>query len=235
MSFAKSKSVVEEGDTVVIYLDPKSIHTFSVVKMIANKRGEMVENIFQTKYGALKVKELIGRKYGYKVSMTKGWGYLLHPNPELWTLTLPHRTQILYTPDISLIIMQLELKSGSVVVESGDDNFLIFNVSLNSYVNLFPGTGSGSLSHAILRAIAPKGHLHTFDFHQQRVEIVTKEFEDHGLGPYVTVRHKDVCKEGFELENVADGVFLDLPSPWLVVHHATSALKRSGKLSESCF
>lgn len=77
----------------------------------------------------------------------------------------------------------------------------------------------------------PKGHLHTFDFHQQRVEIVRKEFKDHGLTEYVTVRHGDVCKEGFAgLQNVADAVFLDLPSPWTAVPHAAAALKKSGKI-----
>lgn len=99
--------------------------------------------------------------------MTKGWGYVLQPTPELWTLTLPHRTQIIYTPDISMILFQLEVKPGSIVVESG--------------------TGSGSLSHSFLRAVKPYGHLHTFDFHEQRCEIARQEFETHGLSDLVTV------------------------------------------------
>ena len=49
----------------------------------------------------------------------KGWVYLLHPTPELWTVNLRHRTQILYTTDISMVILQLALKPGSVVIESG--------------------------------------------------------------------------------------------------------------------
>lgn len=49
----------------------------------------------------------------------KGWVYLLHPTPELWTVNLPHRTQILYSTDISMVILQLALKPGSVVIESG--------------------------------------------------------------------------------------------------------------------
>lgn len=80
---------------------------------------------------------------------------------------MPHRTQIVYTPDISMILLQLEVKPGSIVVESG--------------------TGSGSLSHAFLRAVKPSGHLHTFDFHEQRCAIAREEFQKHGIGEWVTV------------------------------------------------
>ena len=41
------------------------------------------------------------------------------PTPELWTKVLPHRTQILYLPDISLVCHYLELTPGAVVLESG--------------------------------------------------------------------------------------------------------------------
>lgn len=92
---------------------------------------------------------------------------MLQPTPDLWTQCLPHRTQIIYTPDISMIIFQLEIKPGSIIIESG--------------------TGSGSLSHSFLRAIKPLGHLHTFDFHEQRCDIARQEFVSHGLGDFVTV------------------------------------------------
>lgn len=119
MSFALTKSVVEEGDTVILYLNPQAMHALQVKRLITSKKGEMVENVFQTDFGAIKVSELIGKKFGHKVQLSRGWGYILYPTPELWTLTLLHRTQILYTPDISLIIMQLDLKAGSIVIESG--------------------------------------------------------------------------------------------------------------------
>ena len=91
------------------------------------------------------------------------------------------------------------------------------------------GTGSGSLSHAILRSIAPSGYLHTFDFHAQRVEKARQEFEEHGLGHLVTVTQRDTCKNGFGLERVADTVFLDLPGPWDVLPFAKQAFKVEGE------
>lgn len=92
------------------------------------------------------------------------------------------------------------------------------------------GTGSGSLSHALIRAVRPHGHLYTFDFHEKRVNIAKAEFERHGLSQYVTVEHRDVCMEGFgeRVRNMVDTIFLDLPHPWLAIDHVLCALKTSG-------
>ena len=109
MSFDKFKEFVENGDLVIVYLGFDRMHT------ITAKSGD----VFQTKYGALKHSDIIGSRYGSRVQCAKGYTYVLHPTPELWTDNLPHRTQILYSTDISMVTMQLDLKPGSVVVESG--------------------------------------------------------------------------------------------------------------------
>ncbi|KAK2579266.1 hypothetical protein KPH14_008226 [Odynerus spinipes] len=186
------------------------MHSLEVTPKTMNKKGVLVENVFQTIYGALKVVSLVGKKYGSKVQLSRGWGYVLQPTPELWTLTLPHRTQIIYSPDISLIIHLMELSPGQTIIETG--------------------TGSGSLSHALIRAIRPSGHLYTFDFHEQRVNIASTEFKRHGLSDFVTVECRDVCAQGFgeKVQHKVNAIFLDLPHPWLAVKHATNALKKSG-------
>lgn len=286
--------------------------------------------------------DVIGRPYGSRIAVKNGFVHCLWPTPELWTLALPHRTQILYTRDITLTTFQLDLRPGSVVVESG--------------------TGSGSMTHSLARAVAPHGKVYTFDFHlvrgyvsftwlvkirasewrivgmragiynffrrfniifklasncillcpsismplrkfqdkptkvgtvgrdwniinavkrivvmplsvtvydaarektdpkttkedfffdyfvtlffatglrlvltiychhclQVRSEMAQKEFSSHGLNDIVICAHRDVCTDGFGLTGVADAVFLDLPHPWLAVHHAIQALKDTG-------
>ncbi|KAJ8985068.1 hypothetical protein NQ317_019751 [Molorchus minor] len=210
MSFDGYKDQIKEGDTVILYLTITQVYSVKAEPKILNKKGNLVDNVFQTPYGALKCAELLGKYYGSKISLSKGWGYVLQPTPELWTITLPHRTQIIYTPDISMIILQLELCPGSIVIESG--------------------TGSGSLSHALIRAVKPHGHLYTFDFHEIRATTARTEFNDHGLADYVTVGCRDVCDSGFgdDLDYKADAVFLDLPHPWLAIPHALKSLKETG-------
>jgi len=96
-------------------------------------------------------------------------------------MILPHRTQILYIADISFVMNFLDLKPGMSMIESG--------------------TGSGSFTHSIARTIAPTGHLYTFEYHQERMSVASKEFEEHGLSHLVTLQCRDVCKEGFGIED----------------------------------
>ena len=49
-----------------------------------------------------------------------------------------------------------------------------------------------------------------------------------GISEYVTVTHRDVCQDGFQLDHIADAVFLDLPKPWEVIKSAKQALKLEG-------
>lgn len=112
MSFVEYSHHIQDGDTAIIYLGHDSMMPVKV------QHGAQT----QTRYGAIRHSaDLIGKPYGSKVTCSKGgWVHVLHPTPELWTVTLPHRTQILYTTDIAMITMMLELRPGSIVCESGE-------------------------------------------------------------------------------------------------------------------
>lgn len=111
MSFVEYSEFIQEGDVVIIFLGHESMMPVKV------QSGAQT----QTRYGVIRhSSDLIGQRFGSKVTCSKGgWVYVLHPTPELWTVNLPHRTQILYTTDIANITLMLELKPGSVVCESG--------------------------------------------------------------------------------------------------------------------
>lgn len=101
------------------------------------------DGVLRNRFGAYKHSDWIGKPLGTKVFNNKGkFVYLLVPTPELWTLVLSH------IADISFVLMYLEVIPGCIVLESG--------------------TGSGSLSTSLARAVAPTGHVYSFDFHEQR-------------------------------------------------------------------
>lgn len=112
MSFVAYEELIKEGDTAILSLGHGAMVAVRV------QHGAQT----QTRHGVLRHSvDLIGRPFGSKVTCGRGgWVYVLHPTPELWTLNLPHRTQILYSTDIALLTMMLELRPGSVVCESGE-------------------------------------------------------------------------------------------------------------------
>ncbi|KAF2861144.1 tRNA methyltransferase complex GCD14 subunit [Piedraia hortae CBS 480.64] len=135
------------------------------------------------------------------VDAAAGFIHLLPPTPETWTLSLSHRTQVVYTPDYSYVLGRMEVRPGGRVMEAG--------------------AGSGSFTHAAARAVyGPGGRVYSFDFHEPRVEALRKEIEEHGLEEVVEVRERDVCTDGFEpVRNKVEAVFLDMPAPWLAIRH----------------
>lgn len=136
ISFNRS---ISNGDLVIVYERHDSM------KAVTVSEGSVLQN----RFGVFSHSDWIGKPFGSKVFSSKGgFVYLLAPTPELWTLVLSHRTQILYIADISFVIMYLEIVPGCLVLESG--------------------TGSGSLTTSLARAVAPTGHVYTFDFHEQR-------------------------------------------------------------------
>lgn len=83
--------------------------------------------------------------------------------------------------------------------------------------------------------MGPEGHLYTFDFHEARAQQASSEFAEHGLASIVTASCRDVCDIGFGLDDTADAVFLDLPSPWLAITHAKRSLHKDRPTRIACF
>ncbi|QPG76845.1 hypothetical protein FOA43_004239 [Brettanomyces nanus] len=210
MSITKYKDTIENGDLIMVYIS--RLH----IKPIVVQQGE----VLNTRFGSFPHDSMIGLKYGAQLLTPKGKGfvYLLHPTPELWTVSLPHRTQIVYTPDSSYILQRMNVIGGSRVIEAG--------------------TGSGSFTHAFARNVGQSGRIFTYEFHEARYKQAVQEFGDHGLNDMVVVTHRDVCSQGFVItqEKIdADSVFLDLPSPWDAIPHLDEVISQKRQVDICCF
>lgn len=165
------------------------------------------------------------------VAAGSGFIHILPPTPENWTASLPHRTQVVYTPDYSYILHRIRARPGSVLIEAG--------------------SGSGSFTHAAARAVfngypdGPQqlqqgagpstdtsswGRVFSYEYHADRYAKMKEEIKLHGLDSIVTVIERDVYRDGFVVTETGDvhkfsacanAVFLDLPSPWLALPHLT--------------
>lgn len=219
MSFYQYKDFIEEGDLVLAFVSR------GLIKPITVKKGE----VLNTRFGNFDHDRMVGMKYGAQMGGLKerGFVHLLHPTPELWTVSLPHRTQIVYTPDSSYIIQRLGITSGSRVIEAG--------------------TGSASFTHAFARTLGSQGRLFTYEFHEPRFVEAQRELQEHGLlNNNVIITHRDVCHDGFELENLptkfgnnnrlcCDSVFLDLPAPWTAIPNLASVISQHARVGICCF
>ncbi|KAI1104261.1 tRNA methyltransferase complex GCD14 subunit [Jackrogersella minutella] len=142
---------------------------------------------------------------------SSGFIHILPPTPELWTTSLPHRTQVVYTPDYSYILHRIRARPGMKIIEAG--------------------AGSGSFTHAAVRAVYngypkdtddKKGSVFSFEYNQDRYEKMRKEISDHRLDGLVHITHRDVYNDGFLVDGEspeAECVFLDLPAPWKALPH----------------
>ena len=200
---------ITEDSLVVIF------ESFDNLKFCYPQKGK----IFSNRNGHFHHDDFIGKPFGCKIRSrnNQGYGfvYLLKPTPELWSRSLNHRTQIIHFLDASMIVYYLNLRPNMVVCESG--------------------TGSGALSHSLMRTIAPKGMLHTYEFNEVRAETARKEFASNGLSHLSRVYHKDVCGKhgpgGFDRPQASvDAIILDLPEPWLAVPHAAYCIKRNSRI-----
>lgn len=156
------------------------------------------------------------------VEALSGFVHLIPPTPETWTASLPHRTQVVYTPDYSYILHRIRARPGTNLIEAGAGSGSFTHAAARAVFNGYPAKSEDTSMNA-----SPRGKVWSFEFHEQRVDKLRQEISDHGLDGIVELSHRDVCEEGFapELRSAADvratAIFLDLPAPWLALKYLT--------------
>ncbi|HEX5938816.1 MAG TPA: methyltransferase domain-containing protein, partial [Dehalococcoidia bacterium] len=152
----------------------------------------------------------IGRSEGSRVETSEGALFLMfRPAAADFVVKMGRPTNILYPKDIGLILAFTGIGAGSMVVEAG--------------------TGSGSGTIALLRAVGAQGRVVSYE---KRPEFLPnarrniKSMFSSRLPEWLTLEEGDVG-EGIGERNF-DAVVLDLPEPWNVVKSAADALRPGG-------
>jgi tRNA (adenine57-N1/adenine58-N1)-methyltransferase len=178
---------------------------------------------------------------------SSGFAHLVPPTPETWTLSLPHRTQVVYTPDYSYILQRLRVRPGDHIIEAGAGSGSFTHASVRAVYNGYPGQEPASNStEEVDEAVGVTkkrkrthrhGGVYSFEYHEPRAKQLQVEIKEHGLDPLVTVTHRDVYADGFCLDNDngpdADAIFLDLPAPWQALKHLTRSPPSPAALKSS--
>ncbi len=195
--FTSKMTNIKEGDEIYLVFDSRQNYKLKVME------GEK----FHTKKGFIELGDLIGKPYGMVVTSSLGASfYVLKPLIRDRVLKTDRRTQVLYPKDISYILFQMDLGSGSRVVEAG--------------------TGSGALTMAMANAVRPHGVVYSYDISERHQKVAARNIDKSRLMPWVELGIKDIT-EGIPHEDV-DAVFLDMAQPWKVVKSAWGALAGSG-------
>jgi len=190
------KKHVEKNDVIVLI--DSNLKKFIVD---TNSKTDKIKGV-----GVLDPTTLIGEEYGKQIEIGNKQFWILLPSLQDKLQSLKRRAQIILPRDAAQIIMNCSIESGNTVLEAG--------------------IGSGSLTIALASAIAPDGHVISYDIRKDFIDHAMKNVKKAGLEKYVTTEIRDVTEEIDQSE--LDAIILDVPNPWDALDHAWNALKVGG-------
>ncbi len=139
-----------------------------------------------------------------------GRPFLLLPASAMDLLTGLHReAQTIGPKDIASILLHADLRPGARVLEGG--------------------TGTGSLTLAVARAVGPAGSVVSVDLRPEALNVARANRERAGLAAAVRLRQADLRTDLGERD--VDAVLVDIPDPWSAVAPAWTALRPGGHLA----
>lgn len=164
---------------------------------------------FHYHLGVLSHDELIGAEDGSVHRSSKGSRLVaLRPRLADYVKKMPRGAQLVYPKDTGAILVYADIGPGMTVLEAG--------------------TGSGGLTLALARAVAPDGVVISVERREDHAAHARKRIERF-LGrvpPHVELRIGEI--EGVVTDVRPDRIVLDVPEPWHSVEPAVEGLVGGG-------
>jgi tRNA (adenine57-N1/adenine58-N1)-methyltransferase len=160
-----------------------------------------------THRGIIEHDDLIGQPLGRQVRSHLGAAFLvLEPSTHDLIMNVRRQTQIVYPKEAGYLLLKMNLYNGQRVIEAG--------------------SGSGALTLALARAVAPAGRVYSYESRPEMQRNAVRNLERVGLSDTVEFKIRDIA-DGFD-ETDVDALFLDVRTPWDYLEQAREALKSGG-------
>ncbi|CAN5502058.1 tRNA (adenine-N1)-methyltransferase [soil metagenome] len=166
---------------------------------------------FHSHLGTVAHDDLIGASDGSELRASSGARLrAFRPTLADFVLKMQRGAQVIYPKDVALIVTYADIFPGARVLEAG--------------------SGSGSLTLGLARAVGPGGMVVSYELREDHLERAAANVASwHGaIPPQVDLRLGDVF-EGVPESNF-DRIVLDLPEPWRAVPQTNTTLSAGGIL-----
>ncbi|MCD6108107.1 MAG: tRNA (adenine-N1)-methyltransferase [Thermoplasmata archaeon] len=187
---------VKLGDNVTIIDDKGKKFVINITKGAKKVKG----------LGIINSEEFIGERYGDVLEIGNKKCVILPASSKDYIDCLKRKAQIILPKDSAQIIMNCSIKPGDKVVEIG--------------------SGSGALTIALAKTVAPNGKVVSYDKRKDFIEIAQYNIEKAGLEKHVEFKLRD-AKNGIDEKNI-DSIIMDISQPWELVDIAWGSLKIGG-------
>ncbi|CAI2191157.1 10717_t:CDS:2 [Funneliformis geosporum] len=202
-NFDRTKFV--EGDTVILRDTAKKIKGSRKSLIGPLSKGSKTENFC----GIIYHDSIIGISIRSVIKTNKEKCFTIHfPTLDEYVSMFSRNTTPIYPKDANTIVALLDLHPYSRILEVG--------------------TGNGSLTLYLARAIYPTGHIQTIDINAENIRKAQKNIKQYFRGIYydnITFNIGSCSEILYSLSERVDGIILDLPEPWLELPSIIPKLK----------
>ncbi len=168
---------------------------------------QLAPGMLKISMGTIDGDRLLGLSDGEEISIAGRSFHILRPGTPELVASLERGAQIVTPKDAAVIIMHCDLKAGDRVLEVG--------------------AGSGALTMAMLRSVAPDGLVHTVELRQEFADRARRNLRRAGLEENWECSIGDARE--IELDFEADALVMDMPEPWKALDALHDCLRPGGR------